>query len=303
MELRQLRYFIAVAEELNFGRAAKRLCIAGPSLSQQIQALERHLGVRLFDRDRRSVSLTPTGAALLPAVAALLDQADQLRRNAVGLSASEPIRFGYVDFVPADFADRVAAVAKVHRDAWVLPSHHQVARVAAGALDLAICWAQTIDLAAHCLDACVVGTQQLYAVSVGTDTSPVDACDTIVLVDADSEIWSSWNRYAKQFAAATGARIVQTNNGGIAGPSFFDHVRRLGQAVMTAPLLQTSAIPRDLRQRPIQPIPLWTWSLIWRSNDTRQIVRAVVDALVARMTRLDFDAATMWIPANDIQRS
>lgn len=72
---------------------------------------------------------------------------------------------------------------------------------------------------------------------------------------------------------------------------------------MTAPLLQTSAIPRDLRQRPIQPIPLWTWSLIWRSNDTRQIVRAVVDALVARMTRLDFDAATMWIPANDIQRS
>ncbi|AQT82289.1 LysR family transcriptional regulator [Mycolicibacterium litorale] len=303
MELRQLRYFVTVAEELNFGRAAQRLRIAGPSLSQQIKALERDLKVTLFDRDRRSVVLTAAGAALLPDARALIAHADELRRRALNLATTQPVRIGYVNWCPTDWSERAAGIAQLRVDTWVLPSHTQALRVADGSLDLAICWVQNSDLQALSLAAELLGVDRLYALSAGPDDTPVEAGDTLVLTDTDDASWSSWNRYGKQYAAATGARIMRTDDGGVTGPTFFEHVRGLRRPVLNNPRGQDEPLPKDLvRRRIVNPSPLWTWSLVWRRDDDNPVVHALIEEFTRDVGEFGLRDESVWLPADDPHR-
>lgn len=105
-DFRQLRYFIAVAEELSFTRAAQRLHLSQPPLSQQIQALEQDLGVRLLDRDKRNVMLTAPGRLFLDQARQILAMADEARTQVAEAAAgfSGHLKLAYtvsVSFHPA----------------------------------------------------------------------------------------------------------------------------------------------------------------------------------------------------------
>lgn len=97
MELRQMRYFVAVAEELHFGRAAARLNIAEQPLGYQVRKLESELGFKLLDRTTRSVSLTPAGASFLEDARKILAQSDRAADSARRIATGEAgvVRLGY----------------------------------------------------------------------------------------------------------------------------------------------------------------------------------------------------------------
>ncbi|OKR18855.1 LysR family transcriptional regulator [Pseudomonas aeruginosa] len=124
MELRHMRYFIAVAEELHFGRAAERLGISQPPLSQQIQALEEEIGARLFERTNRRVELTDAGRLFLDEsrqVLAQVDKAVLLARRAhlgelgelkIGFTSSAP----FTSTIPSSIHAFRKAYPDVHLD-------------------------------------------------------------------------------------------------------------------------------------------------------------------------------------------
>jgi DNA-binding transcriptional LysR family regulator len=104
LDLRQLRYFVTVAEELHFGRAAARLHMTQPPLSQTIQALEELLGAPLFLRTRRSVELTPAGLALLPEARRMLANAAGMPELVRAAAAGESGRLALAFVSSADYS-------------------------------------------------------------------------------------------------------------------------------------------------------------------------------------------------------
>lgn len=143
VELRHLRYFLAVSEELHFGRAARRLYMAQPALSQAIRKLEDGVGVKLFDRRWRSVSLTEPGRVLEEQTRALLNQVDGAVARARLAGATSALRVGCIPLLPVDDVMQfVTAVTDRLTNTSVRMTHalctNQIHQLQDGQLDLGI---------------------------------------------------------------------------------------------------------------------------------------------------------------------
>jgi DNA-binding transcriptional LysR family regulator len=118
LDLRKVRYFVAVAEQLHFGRAAEQLCIAQPVLSRQIRAVEDELEVTLFVRDRRATALTPAGEQLLADARPLLANAEAARRRTrIAARGRDTFTVGFVPGLIVTAA--VRALSRCHPDLTV----------------------------------------------------------------------------------------------------------------------------------------------------------------------------------------
>jgi DNA-binding transcriptional LysR family regulator len=189
LELRLLRYFVIVAEELHFGNAAARLYISQPALSQQIKGLEEQVGLPLFVRGSRGVTLTPAGEALLAEARELLDRSDRLGESVEQLrrGASGTLKVGVAPGLPASLLPAVvaplrAAQPEVSVAVRELATPEQVVALNDGSLDLGLLREPVDDpgLSRRCL------LVELLGVSLPT-AHPLAARGSLSLRDLEGE--------------------------------------------------------------------------------------------------------------------
>lgn len=150
-----MRYFVAVAEEQHFGRAARRLHMTQPPLSRGIKQLETDLAVALFERTSRSVELTPAGSVLYPQACALLEHAEQVRAVASAMTRATTLVVGTLGDTAEQIGERlVGAFRRRHRDVDVRIAESDLADptlgLRAGRVDVALTRAPFEDDGIRC---------------------------------------------------------------------------------------------------------------------------------------------------------
>ncbi|CAO5158121.1 LysR family transcriptional regulator [Frankia sp. AiPs1] len=280
IHVRDLRYFVAVAEELHFTRAAERLFVSQPALSKQIRLLERRLAVDLFERDRRSVRLTDAGAMLLPHARSVLsawgdaDSALAGHRAALALNlvvgmSTSPGR-GLLPALRSRFRSRQpAADFELRQVQWDDPT----AGLADGSCDLAFVW---LPLPSGRDYASVVIAEEPLLVALW-EGHPLAARVELRLADLVDEPFLALPEDAgelRDFWLLTALRPAPPRIGAVVRSAEETYEALVGGvgivllAAGNAPLLQRAGVVT----RPLVDAPRGQFALSWRRDDQRQVV-------------------------------
>ncbi|WP_405658845.1 LysR family transcriptional regulator [Streptomyces sp. NBC_00079] len=288
VHVRDLRYFVTVAEELHFTRAAERLYVSQPALSKQIRALERQLGVELLRRDRQGVELSEAGAALLPHArrvldawargAAVVEEARAVQRSTlmVGMSTS-PGRGGLLPAIRSRFtAAHPDTTVRLRQASWADPT----AGLADGDTDVAFVWLPLPDQDRYAWTVVaeeprLVALLEAHPLAPRTEIDFTDLADEPFLALPKSagplrDYWLALDERAGR-PPRVGAEIASTEE------TYEALVAGLGVCLVAAgnvPLITLGGVVT----RPVRGVTPSRYVLAWQREDRRPLVRGYVEA-------------------------
>jgi DNA-binding transcriptional LysR family regulator len=300
VELRQLRYFVAVSEELNFGRAAAREHIVQSALSQQIQRLERELGVRLLERTTHYVALTPAGAAFLVEARQILahvERAAQVARTAEGTSPA--LRVGIID-ASYDSMPQILHEAQalypdlvIHQVEVGVPEQYQ--QLVDGRLDVGIGRAALAPsgVASHLfrLDRLGVLVPRGHRFAE-LEAVPAEALAREPLLLAEEVKAPEFNQFTVEMCRAAGFTPT-VYEGTVDSVHAASALVAQGRCLYCVPSSCISALPGTIWRPLTEPVSFYPWSILWRAADDSDHVRAVVACARSMSERLG------WLVAAD----
>lgn len=296
MELRQLRSFIAVAEELNFTRAAVRCHLAQPSLTRQIRLLEEELGVELFDRSRRQIRLTEAGRIFLEDTRRSLAALEQAVRKVRRTSGAEPQRlrvaapvFAMYGLVPRILHAFSKGYPQIPLELHELYSVDAVLGLKEGWLELGFLRADTVPAglawqSVERIEMMVFLPAQHPLAALGAVPFPALADEPFILLGrhAAQNVSQSYRELVVGWCRRAGfePRITQSESW-VQSDSAIIRLVASGVGVHLAlPSPQSQALPPEVVSRPIiNPAPYLELVAAWRQGEDSPALRAFVEVI------------------------
>lgn len=289
VHVRELRYFVAVADERGFTRAAERLFVSQPALSKQIRALEQQLRTRLFDRDRRSTTLTAAGRALLPHARAVVEAWDEAYRAVGDAVAADGavLRVGFATSIGRGLLPAAQAAFIERQPGWTVrltqvPWTDPTAGVADGSSDVALVWLPVAELEALPSEVLVteprwVALPAAHPLAQRSDVAFRDLLDEpfLALPESAGVLRSYW--LAEDAREGRGTRIgaVVTT----AEETFEAVANGTGIALLSQGNAALYQRP-DVVCRPVTGLSPSRLAVVWRPDDHRAVIRDFVLACI-----------------------